>query len=96
MFYKNANNFERRFETKRRSALQRRPVDWSRRELAIEGVFLDPLPIFDPALTGEKLNVGDSVMKIAVFQISEPIFAKVLKLATCEFHEDSTTHQRKV
>ena len=47
--------FERRFETKRRSASQRRPVDWPRRELAIEGIFFDPMPIFDIVMAGQRL-----------------------------------------
>ena len=87
IFSKNANNFERRVETKRRNASQRRPVDWPRKELAIEGIFFDHMPIFDPVMVGQRLNFGDLVLRIEVFQISEPILAKVFKLATCDFHE---------
>ena len=86
IFPKIANNFERRFEIKRGSASQRRPVDWPRRELAIEGIFFDYMQIFDPVMRGQRLNFGDLVLKIEVFRMSEPIFAKVLKLATCDFH----------
>ena len=58
-----------------------RPLDWR--------YFFYPMPIFDPVMTGQRLNFDDLVLKIEVFQISEPIFAKVLKLATCDFHESA-------
>ena len=38
-------------------------------------------------MAGQGLNYGDLFVKIEVFPISEPIAVKVLKLATCNFHE---------
>ena len=45
------------------------------------------MSIFDPVMAGQGLNYGDLFVKIEVFPISEPIAVKVLKLATCNFHE---------
>ena len=45
------------------------------------------MSIFDPVMAGQVLNYGDLFVKIEVFPISEPIAVKVLKLATCNFHE---------
>ena len=87
IFPKNANTFGRRFEAKCRSASQQEPVDSSQRELATECIFFNPLSIFDPVMADQMLNFGDLFVKIDVFHISEPIAVKVLKVATCNFHE---------
>ena len=53
IFFQNAHNFERCFETKRRSASQQKRVDWPRRVLSIEGIFFDPMSIFDRIIAGQ-------------------------------------------
>ena len=45
------------------------------------------MPLFGQGMTGQRLDFGDLLVKIEVFQISEPILRKVLRLATCDFHE---------
>ena len=46
------------FKTKSRSASQQKPVDWSRRVLAIGGIFFDPRSIFDLVIAGQRSIFG--------------------------------------
>ena len=48
-----------RFETKRRSASRRRPIDCSRRVLAIGGIFFDPRSTFDLVMAGQRSIFGE-------------------------------------
>ena len=48
-----------RFETKRRSALAKRPIDCSRRVPAIGGIFFDPRSTFDLAMAGQLSIFGE-------------------------------------
>ena len=43
-----------RFETKRRSASRKRPIDCSRRVLAVGGIFFDPRSTFDLVMAGQR------------------------------------------
>ena len=43
-----------RFQTKRRRAWRKRPVDCSRRVLAIGGIIFGPRSIFDPVMAGQR------------------------------------------
>ena len=44
------------FQTKRRRASRKRPVDCSRRVLAIGGIIFGPRSIFDPVMAGKRPN----------------------------------------
>ena len=46
------------FKTKSRSALQQKSVDWSRRVLAIGGIFFYPRSIFDLVIAGQTSIFG--------------------------------------
>ena len=48
-----------RFETKRRSASRKRPVDCSRRVLAIGGIFFDPRSTFHLVMAGQRSIFGE-------------------------------------
>ena len=74
------------FKTKSRSASQQKPVDWSRRVLAIGGIFFDPRSIFDLVIAGQRSIFGHFLGRIEVFHISESILAKLWKIATWDFH----------
>ena len=45
-----------RFQTKRRRASRKRPVDCSRRVLAIGDIIFGPRSIFDPVMAGQRSN----------------------------------------
>ena len=47
------------FETKRRSASRKRPIDGSRRVLAIGGIFFDPRSTFGLVMTGQWSIFGE-------------------------------------
>ena len=48
-----------RFETKRRSALRKTPIDCSRRVLAIGGIFFYLKSTFDLVMTGQRSIFGE-------------------------------------
>ena len=48
-----------RLETKRRSASRKRPMNCSRRVLAIGGIFYDPRSTFDLVMTGQRSILGE-------------------------------------
>ena len=48
-----------RFETKRRSASRKRPIDCSRRVLAIGGIFFEPRSTFDLVIAGQRSIFGE-------------------------------------
>ena len=64
-----------RFQTKRRRASRKRPADCSRRALAIGGIIFGPWSIFDPVMTGQRSQIGNSM----IFYIHEQTCAKVPK-----------------
>ena len=64
-FPKNPINFERRFETKHRNALQQNKLI-GRDEYSRLMVYFYPRPIFDPVMAGQMLNFGDLLVKIEV------------------------------
>ena len=66
-----------RFETKRRSASQKRPIDCSRRVLAIVGIFFDPRSTFDLVMAGQMSIFGE----IDVFQLYKTIATELWQIS---------------
>ena len=48
-----------RFETKRRSASRKRPIDWFRRVLAYGGILFYPRSTFDLVMAGQRSIFGE-------------------------------------
>ena len=75
LFFFNSINFDSRFETKRYSASQQRPFDFSRRVLAIDGMFFYPTSIFGQVMANQRRYFGDFSWKPKFFFNLEPILA---------------------
>ena len=58
-----------RFETNRRSASRKTPIECSRRVLAIGGIFFDPRSTFTLVMAGQRSIFGE----IDVFQLYKTI-----------------------
>ena len=56
-----------RFETKRRSVSQQKPVDWSRRVLAIDGMFFELRSLFNPVMMLQRSSFGKVLRKYEIF-----------------------------